>query len=166
MHSFRPDHPRKPPVPAQGCTALCHCFKLKSGGVSKAAKRLGDFLQREWGLRLFQSRGARVHHPFFYSPPKSFPEGPFVTMPVLGCPSLEGRHWSTNHLPRAKQVEVKWGKGSTPTRKISFVSLVAYGPKVSLLSLAMGGYSFWNQAGGFQQHMYIFKYMSIFKYVI
>ena len=42
-----PDCPRDPPFPAQGCTALCHCFRLKSGRGSKAAKRLGDFLQTE-----------------------------------------------------------------------------------------------------------------------
>ena len=41
------------------------------------------------------------------------------------------------------------GRGGTPAREISFVSLVAYGPKVSDSALAMGGYSFWNQAGRF-----------------
>ena len=35
------------PFPAQGCTALCHWFRLKSGRGSQAAKRLGDFLQTE-----------------------------------------------------------------------------------------------------------------------
>ena len=40
-------------------------------------------------------------------------------------------------------------RGSAPAREISFVSLVAYGPKVSHSTLAMGGYSFRNQAGGF-----------------
>ena len=34
-----------PPFPAQGHTYLQHCFRLKSGRGSKAAKRLGDFLQ-------------------------------------------------------------------------------------------------------------------------
>ena len=36
-----------PPFPAQGHTHLWHCFRLKSGMASKAAKRLGDFLQTE-----------------------------------------------------------------------------------------------------------------------
>ena len=40
-------------------------------------------------------------------------------------------------------------RGGAPAREISFVSLVAYGPKVSDSALAMGGYSFWNQAGRF-----------------
>ena len=31
------------------------------------------------------------------------------------------------------------GRGGAPTRKISFVSLMAYGPKVFLLSLSHGG---------------------------
>ena len=60
-----------------------------------------------------------------------------MTMSVLGhfsfeesCPSL------------AKQGEVKGGRGGAPTRKMSFVSLVVYGPKVSFSALAMGGYSF------------------------
>ena len=44
---LRPDRPGEPPVPAQGCTTLQHCFRLKSGGRSKAAKGLGDFLQTE-----------------------------------------------------------------------------------------------------------------------
>ena len=33
-----------PPFPAQGRTHFRHCFRLKSGRGSKAAKRLGDFL--------------------------------------------------------------------------------------------------------------------------
>ena len=41
------------------------------------------------------------------------------------------------------------GKGRAPAKEISFVSLVAYGPKVSDSALAMGVYSFWNQAGRF-----------------
>ena len=67
--------------------------------------------------------------------------GLFVTMPVLGHPSLEESysHWLTSHPPRAKQGEVKGGRGDTLAREISFVSLVAYGPKVSLLSLSHGG---------------------------
>ena len=44
---LRPDHPGEPLVPAHGYTALWHCFRLKSGRASKAAKRLGDFLKTE-----------------------------------------------------------------------------------------------------------------------
>ena len=35
---------QEPPVLAQGCTPLRHCFRPEAGGGSKAAKRLGDFL--------------------------------------------------------------------------------------------------------------------------
>ena len=35
------------PSQHRDCTALCYCFRLKSGKGSKAAKRLGDFLQTE-----------------------------------------------------------------------------------------------------------------------
>ena len=60
-------------------------------------------------------------------------------MPVLGHPLRNVTcHWLTSHPPGAKQGEVKEGRGVTPAREISFVSLVAYGPKVSLLSLSHG----------------------------
>ena len=79
--------------------------------------------------------------PPFSKSPKSFPEGPFMTMPALGRPSLEESYPSllTSHLPWAKQGKVKGSRA--PARKISFFS-VAYGPKVSFSALAMGGYSF------------------------
>ena len=62
-------------------------------------------------------------------------------MPVLGRPSLEESYLSlANQSPaRAKQGEVKGGRGGAPTRKISFVSSMVYGPKVFLLSLSHGG---------------------------
>ena len=67
-----------------------------------------------------------------------------MTIPGLGHPSLENltHHWLTSYPPGAKQGEVKGGKGGAPDRKISFVSLVAYGPKVSHSALTMGVYSF------------------------
>ena len=67
-----------------------------------------------------------------------------MTMPVLGRPSLKTltRHWLTGHLLGAKQGDVKGGKGGAPTRKISFISSVVYGPKVLYSALAMGDYSF------------------------
>ena len=43
------------------------------------------------------------------------------------------------------------GRGRAPAREISFVSLVAYGPKASLSALAMGGHSLRKQQGSFQQ---------------
>ena len=44
---LRSDAPGNLPFPAQGHTHLWQCFRLKSGMGSKAAKRLGDFLQTE-----------------------------------------------------------------------------------------------------------------------
>ena len=139
------------PFPAQGCTALCHCFRLKSGRGSKAAKRLGDFLQTEWGLSLCQSLRGEGPSPPFSIAPKSFPEALFMTMPVLGHPSIEESYPSlTNQSYTGGQAGwSKVGRGGAPAREISFVSLVAYGPKVSDSALTTGVYSFWNQAGQF-----------------
>ena len=44
------------------------------------------------------------------------------------------------------------GKGGTPARETSFVSLVAYGPN-SDSAFTMRGYSLWNQAGLFPTHI-------------
>ena len=49
------------------------------------------------------------------------------------------RHWLTGHPLGARQGEVTGGRGGALAREISFVSLVAYGPKVSHSALAMGG---------------------------
>ena len=43
------------------------------------------------------------------------------------------------------------GRGSAPAREISFVSLVAYGPKVSHSALAMGVTASETRQGGSQQ---------------
>ena len=145
MHSFLSLVTRRnPPFPAQGHTHFCHCFRLKSGRGSKAAKRLGEFLHTEWGLRLCQSRGVRVHHPLFLQPAKSFPEGLFVTMPVLGHPSFEESYpsvanWSSTWGQAGWS---KGGRGGAPARQINFVFLMAYGAKVSLLSLSHEGLQF------------------------
>ena len=50
---------------------------------------------------------------------------------------------------------MKGDRGGALAREISFVSLVAYGLKVSHSALAIGGYSFWNQAAWFptKKHM-------------
>ena len=50
---LRPDHLGDLPFPEEGVSTsgfvsgLRHCFRLNSGRESKAAKRLGDFLQTE-----------------------------------------------------------------------------------------------------------------------
>ena len=80
-------------------------------------------------------------------------------MPVLGHPSLEESYpslanWSCTGSQAGWS---KVGRSSTPDREISFVSSVAYGPKVSHSALAMGVYSFWNQAGWFPTINKIFK---------
>ena len=46
------------------------------------------------------------------------------------------------HLPRAKQGEVKGGRGVALTRKISFVSKWLMVPRSFYSASAMGGYSF------------------------
>ena len=53
-------------------------------------------------------RGEGPSPPFSIAP-KSFPEGPFVTVPVLGSPSLEECYLSlaTSHALGARQGEVK-----------------------------------------------------------
>ena len=43
------------------------------------------------------------------------------------------------------------GRGGTPAREISFVSLVAYGPKVSDSALTMGVIASETRQGGSQQ---------------
>ena len=62
-------------------------------------------------------------------------------MPVLGCPSLEESYPSLANQSSAwgQAGWSKGGRGSTPAWRISFVSLVAYSPKVFLLSLSHGG---------------------------
>ena len=88
--------------------------------------------------------------------PKSFPVGPLMTVPVLGRPSPE-----ESYLPLANPSctggQAGWskvGRGGAPAREIHFVSSVAYGSKVSQSALAMGVYSFWNQAGWFPTSIY------------
>ena len=95
-------------------------------------------------------RGEGPSPPFSIDPPESFPVGLFIIMPVLGHPSLEDltHHWLTGQA-QGQGGWSKVGRGGAPAREISFVSLMAYGPKVSDLVLTMGGYRFWNQAGWF-----------------
>ena len=74
-------------------------------------------------------------------------------MPVLGHPSLEESYLSlANWSPTVGQAGwSKVGRGGAPAREISFVSLVAYGPKVSDSALAMGFTASETRQGGSQQ---------------
>ena len=63
------------------------------------------------------------------------------------------------------------GRGDAPAREISFVSLVAYGPKVSHSALAMGVTVSETRQGSDQQKVYdvmysCFKFPHSFKYPI
>ena len=64
-----------------------------------------------------------------------------MTVPILGPPSSEESYLSlANWSSTGGQAgQSKGGRGGAPARGISFVSLVAYGPKVSLSALAMEG---------------------------
>ena len=64
-----------------------------------------------------------------------------MAMPVLGCPFLEESYPSlaNQSSARGQTGGSKGGRGGAPVGKIRFVSLVAFGPKVSLLSLSHGG---------------------------
>ena len=89
-----------------------------------------------------------------------------MTVPVLGRPSLEDSYPSLANRS-CTGGQAGWGKverGGAPAREISFVSLVAYGPKVSDSALTMGGYSFWNQAGWFptRRHGFISGFSILF----
>ena len=79
--------------------------------------------------------------PPFSIAPKCFPEGPLMTVPVLGCPSLEESYLSlaNQSLAHGQAGYSKGVRGGTPAREISFVSLVAYGLKVCLLSVSHEG---------------------------
>ena len=81
-------------------------------------------------------RGEGPSPPFSIAP-KSFPDGPFMTVPILGCPYIEASYLSlANQSPAWNQAEwSKEGRGNTPAREISFVSLVLM---VSFLSLSHG----------------------------
>ena len=85
-------------------------------------------------------RGKGPITPFFYSPPSPSLRAPSVTVPILGHPSLEESYLSLANWSGSAELG-KGNRGGAPARKISFVSLVAYGPKVSHSALAIGGYS-------------------------
>ena len=132
--------PGNPSFPAQGCTTLHRCFRLKSGRKSKATKRLETSCRQNEDSGYVKAEGQGSITPFFYSPPS-----PSLRAPLKPClsqviPPLRNLtcHWLTSHPPGDRQGEVKGGRGGTPAREISFVSLVAYGSKFSHSALAMG----------------------------
>ena len=89
--------------------------------------------------------------------------GLFMTMPVLGRPSLEESYLSLANWSGSGPSQVsKVGRGWAPAREISFVSLAAYGSKVSDSTLTMGGYSFWNQTGWLPTLNLFFVIFSLF----
>ena len=53
-----------------------------------------------------EPRGEGLSTPSLQSP-KSFPDGPFMTVPVLGCPSLEESYPS---LPNQSSAQAKQGE--------------------------------------------------------
>ena len=75
------------------------------------------------------SEGLKVQAPAMLIP-KFFPDGPSVTVPVLGCPFPEVSYMSLANQPssRAKQGDVRF----------SSVSLVAYAPMASMPSTYLG----------------------------
>ena len=83
-----------------------------------------------------------------------------MTMPVLGHPSLEESYLSSANRSsaRGQAGESQGGRGGAPAREVSFVSLVAYGPKVSHSALAMGVTASETRQGGFQ-HLRLFFLM-------
>ena len=85
-------------------------------------------------------RGEGPSPPFSIAP-KSFPEGSFETMPVLGCPSFEESYpyWLTSHPPGVKQGEVKGGRGSAPAREDQLCLLSGLWSQGLRLSLSLGG---------------------------
>ena len=88
-------------------------------------------------------RGEGPSPPFSVAAPSPSLKGLFMTMPVLGHLSLEESYLSLANWSGLGPSKVNnRGRGGAPAREISFVSLVAYGPKVSHSALAMAGFSF------------------------
>ena len=127
----------------------------QAGEGCKAAKRLGDFLQTEWGLRLCQSQGVRVHHPLFlYPPPKSFPESLFVTMLVLGHLSLVESYpsWANQSPAWGQPGWSKRGKRLQPCQEDKLCLLSGLWSQGLWLSLSHGGFTASETRQGFSQH--------------
>ena len=97
-------------------------------------------------------RGEGSSPPFSIAP-QVLPCGPFCDHACLGCPSFEESYLSlANQSPAWGQAgEVKGDRGSVLAGKISFVSLVAYGPKVSDSALTMGVTASETRQGSSQQ---------------
>ena len=85
-------------------------------------------------------RGEGTSPPFFYSPPKSFPEGLFVTMLVLGHRSLEESYpslanWSGSGPSRVNSI----GQGQCPCQGDKLCLLNGLWSQGLSLSLSHGG---------------------------
>ena len=110
------------------------------GAGSQEIRRLFTDRKRTQAITKLRGEGPS---PLFYSPLSpslmDFPSRLYLSYIVPPFRNLT-RHWLLSHLPGSRQGEwSKGGRGCTPARRISFVSLVAYGPKVFLLSLSHGG---------------------------
>ena len=60
--------PRNLPFPAQGCTTLCHCFRLKSGRGNKEAKIRRLLADRMRTQAMSKPRGEGPSPPFSIAP--------------------------------------------------------------------------------------------------
>ena len=170
MHSFLglialgtcPFQHRATPTP-NNVLGLGHCFRLKSGRGSKAARRLGDSLQKEWGLRLCQSWGGESPSPPFSIVPRVLPWGSLCDHACLRSSLLWGiLPILANRLSARGQAGwCERGQRRCPCKEDKLCSskwlLV---PRSFYSALDMRGYSFWNQAGRFPTHSYYIKWQS------
>ena len=76
------------PFPAQGHTHLWHCFWLKSGREVRQPRDWETSCRQNEDSGSVKIEGQGSITPFSM-PPKASPEGLFMTMPVLGHPSIE-----------------------------------------------------------------------------
>ena len=86
-------------------------------------------------------RGEGPSPPFSIAPPKSFPEGLFMTMPVLGRSSLEESYLSLANWSGSGPTRVKWAERH-PCQGDKLCLLNGLWSQGLSLSLSMGGYSF------------------------
>lgn len=118
-------------------------LNLVLGEGSQEIRRL---LTHRMRTQAMSNQGVRVHHTLVLYSSRTFPHGPLVMVPILGWPSLEASYPSlaSQSLAWGQAEWSEGGRADAPAGKISFVSSVAYGPKVSLLSLSQEGLQFLN----------------------
>ena len=68
-------------------------FRLSQAGEQSSQEIRRLFTDRMRTQAMTEPRGEGLSTPSLQSP-KSFPDGPFVPVPVLGCPSLEESYLS------------------------------------------------------------------------